>query len=118
MKKSPTPKLKARLQPPEVISAALGAPVIANGIEPARSQAAILAGEIAALREAADEMWVHAHGLSDPLDAVKALSAYGRQIVRIAGLLRMQAALSGNSDDENTQAVIIAIQALAKEWKE
>lgn len=85
------------------------------GAEPA--QAPVLDEEIRALRDSAQQMLAQAQGIADPLDAIKAFSAFGAQIVRIANLLRLQAALQGVADDETTRAAIEAISCLAKEWK-
>lgn len=111
MEKKPSPKPKRRTLP------RLGKPAACVDGEASRAHEAILDEEIAALRASARKMLAHADGVEDPLDAVKAFSAFGTQVMRIANLLRLQAALDANSNvDEIAATIRSVIDEAAKEW--
>ena len=111
MHKQPVPKPK-RYKPPYQ-----GASAAAQGEDTAGPNEAVLDEEISALRLSARKMLAHADGVEDPLDAIKAFSAFGAQVMRIANLLRVQAALTANSNvDEVAATIRSVIDAAAKEW--
>jgi hypothetical protein len=111
MEKKPGPKPKRQALP------RLGKPAAGVDGEAPRLHEAILDEEIAALRASARKMLAHADEVEEPLDAIKAFSAFGAQVVRIANLLRLQAALNANSNvDEIAATIRSVIDEAAKEW--
>jgi hypothetical protein len=88
----------------------------ANLDDPA-SLRAMLDGEIVRLCSAARQMFEKACNIEDPLDAIKAFSAYGSQVTRLPGLLRARISLVDHSD-ETGQMIQQALREIAKElWK-
>lgn len=111
MEKKPRPKMKNRKAPYE------GKTHPAQAGKVAGTYGKILDEEIDALRASAHRMLEHAEGVDDPLDAVKALTAFGAQVARIASLMRTQARLTGNSRyDEVADTIRRAVAEAAKDW--
>ena len=82
---------------------------------------ATIESEVAGMRVAARTIFEYADDMKkegrDPMDVIKALGIYGKQVTTIAGLLKTQAIANANGIDENARAVIEGLRRLGQDFE-